>query len=128
MEEAFRSLLLATAGVTALVGSRVDWGARPQGSAFPAIALHLVSDVNGHTLDGPETMREARVQVDCWAETYAGAVALGRAVRAALDGHRGGDFLGVFLANMRDGREGGTDSADRPFRISLDFLVTSTTS
>lgn len=123
MEEAFRALLLASSGVTALVSGRVNWGTHPQGQPLPGVVLNVISDTNGHLINAPETLTLARVQVDCWAPTYASAKALGRAARAALDGHRGGKFLGVFLAGARDGREGGTNEADRPFRVSLDFLV-----
>ncbi|MBI6628327.1 DUF3168 domain-containing protein [Pontibaca salina] len=123
MEKEFRALLLADSGVSALVGTRIDWGARPQGAPLPAIVLHTVSDVSGHTLDGPWALTTGRVQVDCYADSYGAAKALGRAVRAALDGTRSGNINAVFYQNSRDGREGGTNEADRPFRVSMDFLV-----
>jgi len=44
-------------------------------------------------------------------------------VRAVLDGYSGGGFQGVFLAGSRDTREGGTNEAERPFRVSLDFIT-----
>jgi hypothetical protein len=127
MEEAFRALLLASGEVTALAGTRVNWGAHPQGHALPGIVLNVVSDAEGHTLQGPDGLSEGRVQVDCYALTYREAKLLARAARAALDGASGGGFQGVFLAGTRDGREGGTNEADRPFRVSMDFMVHFTT-
>ncbi len=93
-----------------------------QGTALPAVVLHLISHPGEHTLDGPMTQTTARVQVDCWGLSFAAAKALGRAVRAALDGHRGGGFQGILYANARDDSEG-DDGADRLFRTSLDFTV-----
>lgn len=123
MEEDVRTLLLADGGVSAIVGTRINWGAHPQGASMPAIVLTAVSNVSGHTLDGPWAMSDGRVQVDCYADTYSSAKALGRAVRTALDGYAGGTINAVFFENAQDGREGGTNEAERPFRMSLDFFV-----
>jgi len=123
MEEALRAILLATSGVTALVGTRVNWGGHPQGLALPAIVLTVISDNLGHRLNGPDGLAQGRVQVDCYAGTYGAAKLLSRAVLAALDSYRGGNFSGVFHAGSRDGREGGTNEADRPFRVSIDFMT-----
>lgn len=123
MEEQFRAILLASSGVTALVGTRINWGAIPQGSSMPAIVLNTISQNNGHTMQGPDGLQEARVQVDIYGTTYGATKALSRAVLAALDGYSGGNFQGIFHAGTRDGREGGTNEADRPFRVSTDFMT-----
>lgn len=122
MEEALLALLLASSGVTALVSGRVDWGVRPQGSALPAVALHLISGGRDLTLDGPGH-REARVQVDCWASDFGGAVTLGRAVETALSGHRDTNFQAVLLLNEGSDSEDGIPGAGRLFRRRLDFFV-----
>lgn len=123
MEEALRALLLASPGVTALAGPRVNWGAHPQGAAGPYVVLYVVDDLEAHSMRGPSRLTQGRVQADCYAPIYASAKALSRAVRAALDGHRDDNFGGVFLAGTRDSREGGANEAERPFRVSLDFLT-----
>ncbi|MCH2248268.1 MAG: DUF3168 domain-containing protein [Cognatishimia sp.] len=123
MEEQLRALLRSDAGVTAICGQRVNFGEHPQGQDFPALVLNTISQTNGHTLQGPDGLEKARVQVDCIALTYGEARRLSRAVVALLDGHRGGQFSGVFSAGNRAGREGGSNEADRPFRVSLDFLT-----
>src|SRR3989304_2505917 len=113
MEEAFRALLVAASAGTALApAARINWGAHPQGAALPAIVLTVIGDAESHTLAGPDGLSQGRVQVDCYAASYKAAKQLARAVRAALDGYRGGNFSGVFLAASRDGREGGTNEAD----------------
>lgn len=123
MEEEFRAALLASAAVTAYVGNRIDWGARVQGKALPAVVLYVIDDSEASTYTHPSGLSQGRVQVDCYAETYKDAKLLSRAVREVLDGYVGGGFLGIFHAGTRDGREGGSNEATRPFRVSLDFLT-----
>ena len=123
MKEELRALLLDNAGVSGIVGTRVDWGARPQGAALPAVVLYTISETPGYHLTGADALDVARVQVDCLASKFAGATLLSRAVIAALGGYRGGGFRGVFHLSTRDDREGGANEADRPFRVSLDFNV-----
>lgn len=123
MEEQFRTALLSDSGVSSVVGSRISWGARAQGGATPALVLHLISDGEQHTQTGRDGLSVARVQVDCHGSTYAQATMASRAVRAALDGYRGGIFQGVFLVSRRNGREGGSNEADRPFLLQLDFII-----
>jgi hypothetical protein len=123
MEAAFRAALLASAGVTALAGSRVNWLSHPQSDALPAVVLTVVSDAEGYTLDGRNGLSQGRVQVDCYAMAYKAARDLAAAVRAALSGYRGGDFRLIEHVATRDFREGGTDEAERPYRVSMDFLT-----
>jgi hypothetical protein len=123
MEETLRAILLATAGVTALSGNRIDFGANAQGAVYPRIVMFTISDNEAHNLQGPDGHSVGRVQVDCHALTYGQSKQLSRAVRAVLDGYSGGGFQGVFLAGSRDTREGGSNEAERPFRVSLDFIT-----
>lgn len=123
MEELLRARLLAAPAVAAICGNRVNWGAHPQGAGWPGVILYRVSGAEGATLVGPDGLEIARVQADCIALTYAQAVALARAVVAALNGWRAGEIRAVIHAATRDGREGGTNEAERPFRMSLDFIT-----
>lgn len=123
MEEALRARLLATVAVTAICGTRIDWGAHPQGQAWPALVLARIGGVEGATLTGRDGLDAGRVQIDAWAADYATAKALGRAVVVALHCLRTGGFLGVFHETTREGREGGSNEVDRPYRVSLDFMV-----
>ena len=101
MEEALRAALLADAGVAALVGRRVSWGARPQSSLLPAVILHNVSSPMTHTLRGRVGMTGHLVQIDCWGGSYAQAKALARAVTAALDALKA-EPLQAFPESARD--------------------------
>ncbi|WP_065328178.1 tail completion protein gp17 [Tritonibacter mobilis] len=118
-----RAILRASAPVAALCANRVDWGARPQGDDYPAIALHQVGGTQGHTLQGTDGLFQGRVQVDCYALHYSEARTLAQAVKLTLDGYRQDGFRGVFLMEDRDTSERGSNEADRPCRVSLDFFV-----
>lgn len=81
MEKALRARIMAAAPV---VGTRVYWGIRPQGSALPAIVLTTVSDNRTQHMKGFDTYQAKRVQVDCYATTYEQAVDLREAVIAEV--------------------------------------------
>lgn len=129
MEEALTQFLLAQAGLTALVGTspaRVTWGRRAQGSPLPAVVLHVISRTHGYTMAGDTGTRPQRIQVDCWAATYAAAKAVARQVTAALSGAKttvgAVEFLGGFKESERDSFEQG-EGADVLHRCSMDFII-----
>ncbi|SNT43578.1 Protein of unknown function [[Luteovulum] sphaeroides subsp. megalophilum] len=122
MEEDLRALLLGAPAITALAGTRINFGRHPQGDPLPALVLTTVSDREGLTLDGPDGLQRARVQIDCYAASYGEAKRLSRAVRDLLHGHAGGGFRALILEAARD--LGAPEAPGRPFRVSLDFLVT----
>jgi hypothetical protein len=129
MEEALTTHLLAQAGLTALVGTspaRVTWGRRAQGSALPAVVLHVISRTPQYTMAGDTGSRPQRIQVDCWGATYGAAKAVARQVTDALSGARttvgSVDFLGSFKESERDSFEQG-EGADALNRISMDFII-----
>lgn len=123
MEEEIRAVLLASSGVTALAGTRVDFGGNPQGSPMPRVCLWTISDFDGLNITGPDGFFQGRVQADCYGATYSAAKGLARAVIAALNGYAGGGLQLVTLIGTRDTREGGANEAERPFRTSLDFAT-----
>lgn len=83
-QQALRQRLLDDVTVAGLAGTRVDWGARPQGSALPAVVLVLVSDARPQHMKDFQQLRESRVQADCYAAKQADAAALREAVISAL--------------------------------------------
>ncbi|MDB6177935.1 DUF3168 domain-containing protein [Paracoccus sp. Z330] len=123
MEEALRAMLLADGTISSVVGGRVDWGEGMQGADLPAIVMQVVSSENQHSMQGPDGLFQSRVQIDAYAQNYGAAKRLQRAVLAALDGYHGGPMQGVFHAGSREGREAGTNEAERPYRVSMDFMT-----
>jgi hypothetical protein len=127
MEEAIIAKLLATSAVASLADARVYPGSRPQGSALPAVVFNRIDGAPLYADDGEAGIAQARVQIDCWAESYSDAKGLARAVNAghsAFAGEAGGtQFLSIFTDAERDLREAGSNAAEYPFRTSIDFIV-----
>lgn len=71
-------------GASTTAGNRVYWVDRPQASLLPAVTLQIISDFRPQHLKGFDQTRDTRVQIDCWAATYAAAIALKEAVLAAV--------------------------------------------
>lgn len=127
MEEALIARLLADSGLSALVSTRIHPGSLPQGATLPALVITRIGGAPQYADEGETGLNEARVQVDCWADTYSQAKLTARAVVASLSAFTGTVGTTVFnqimLENERDIREGGGNAAEYPFRTSLDFAV-----
>lgn len=126
MEEDFTALLRGASAVTDLVAAAsINWGSHPQTRDWPGIVLNTIINAEGLTLEGGDGLFQGRVQVDCYAATMTQAKAMSRAIVARLHGHADSKFSLIQHVGTRDGREGGSQSnvADRPFRVSLDFLT-----
>jgi hypothetical protein len=105
METALRARLKADAGVSALVGSRIDWSVRPQGSSTPCVVLTTIADDRDQHFQGFATYRPTRLQIDCYAATKAVAVSLREAVIAAVvpeATQSGVTFLRAFINTVLD--------------------------
>ena len=125
MEQALITLLSGHTALTALVGNRISWVLRPQGDDLPAIVLHQISGQPDRTFSGQSGLYQSRIQLDCYALSYATSLQVSRAVEAAIAVRRGFignvNFQGLFIDAVRSGVEDlGTDNI---FSTSLDLLV-----
>ena len=123
--EAIVTLLEASAAVTALVGDRITPEWRKQGDPLPALTVAEVSAVRSDELLAAFSLTASRIQVDCWAGSYAQAKALSRAVRDTLD-QQSGIIAGVQVEriSLSDFRDLGEKTGDKSIRrVSLDFNV-----
>jgi hypothetical protein len=126
MEAALIARLLATAGVTALVSTRINWKRRPQAEPLPAIVLHVVSRIPDVTHGGRSGLIVSRVQVDCWGATFGSAKAVARAVENALTAQTFTQGSVRFDAILIDSeRDDTTDETTPLFRTSLDLMIQS---
>lgn len=127
LEAAFIGLLLADASITAVVGQRVHPVFRTQGEALPAIVCTRISGQPGYADDGEIGLETARMQVDCWGETYGAAKGLADIVRARLSAFEGVfsgvNFSYIMLDEVRDLREIGSNQPEYLFRVAMDFIV-----
>jgi len=127
IEEGLYARLSGTAGVTALVSTRIYPMAIPQDITLPAIAYQRISGLRIPEHDGPSGLATGRVQFTCQGTSYSSAKAVATAVRAALDCYSGAITVGAgsvtvescFLQNEYDGFELETESRT----VRLDFLI-----
>jgi hypothetical protein len=106
-EDAMVARLTAHAGVTALAGTRVYPLVIPQEAPLPAIRYARITTFRPQVMSEETGTAEIMLQLDSYATTYAGAKALGNAVRAALTrwrqaGTYGVDILDCWLESEQD--------------------------
>lgn len=127
MEAALIGVLLADPAITNAVGQRVYPLQRPQGSDYPSIVSTRISGQPLYDDDGEVGLQNARVQVDSFGRTYTEAKDLAQLVRARLSAfsglHAGINFSYIMLDEERDLNEGGSNAAEYPVRVAMDFIV-----
>lgn len=119
MKTALRARLLTA--LSATVGTRVDWGLRPQGKGLPAVTLNVISDPRDYHMGGADRTQQYRVQVDCYGATYAAANTVRDAVITCLEA-AAGDFQASFVMDQRDYSE--RLDAGEVHQASADFKIT----
>ncbi len=119
---------MAALPVNSLVAGRVYWVDRPQSSALPAISMQMVSDERPQHMTGFDGLNMARVQIDCWANSYASVRALAEASLDAVVGavtSNGIRFERAFTDSIRD--LGERTETQFVHRTSLDLIFHHTT-
>ncbi len=61
----------------------------PEIAVAPYITYRRSSTQRERNMSGPTGQAKPQFEINCWATTYSGAIALAGAVRAAVDGHDG---------------------------------------
>lgn len=82
-------VLSATAGVTALVSTRIYPDMAPQNVTFPYIVFQKLQTQPTDTKEGVSKLDKILVQVDCYSNNYDNAHSLAAAIRTALDRYTG---------------------------------------
>lgn len=86
--DALYTLLTSDDDVEAIVGLKVYPNRAGENAEAPFIVFQRISGERVHSLSGPSGLARPRYQIDAYAAAYEDAVALGDAVRAAIDGYR----------------------------------------
>jgi hypothetical protein len=119
-----RDALKAAPTVNDPVGGRIYRDERPQGDPLPAIVIQLISDPRPLTFSGLQSVRRARLQVDCLATRRGVADDLAEAVIAAIDGRALAALPEVESARVVDVRnDSSRDSPATTFRTAIDVMV-----
>ncbi len=119
-----RDALKAAPTVSEPVGGRIYRDERPQDDPLPAIVILLVSDPRPRTFSGPQSVRRARLQIDCLARSRGVADELAEAVINAVDGHALAALPTVESARVVDTRnDSSRDSPATTFRTAIDVMV-----
>ena len=79
----FRAVLIANAGLTALVGARIAVNAVPQGSVYPLVVF-VSSDNREYGLDNTLHGTEVTYDVQCYGKNTAEAAAVADEVEEAI--------------------------------------------
>lgn len=118
------ALLTGDSGVAALIATRMYPVELPEGEQLPALLYRFVGGKSSPTLT-TSGMQRARVQFDCFGDTYDDASSLRAAVVGALNGYVGTLADGTELQNA-DVMGPGTDFFDddpRSFRCMVEFYL-----
>lgn len=126
MEADLTTWLLADTALTALVGTRINWGARVQLEALPAIRCLLVSPGVTYTHGGPTGLTSPRVQMDCFGATPESVTELRNALADRMHEIRSGlsgGLKGAFIAADRHSEPEDLGGGNMVFRRIVDFFV-----
>jgi hypothetical protein len=105
---ALRTLLLADAGIAALVVARVYPTVLPQGQKLASIVYTRISGQTDYKMEGASGYVASRMQIAAWAPTVDAASALANKVKDCLSGFSGavGDpsvfIQGAFCTDERE--------------------------
>jgi hypothetical protein len=129
IEQALTAKLINTAAISTLVSTRCHPLRLPDTAALPAIVYTEVSAPTYATHDesSSNALTRARYQIDAWATTYAGAVALGLAIWTALEGFSGivtsGADTFTIQSCLRSDKRTNNDAETALYWVSQDFIL-----
>jgi hypothetical protein len=83
IDEAFYAKVIATAGLTAIIGTRCYPKFVPQHASYPCIVFDSDLEQRGRSNAGVNKLNRAAIHVTCWAATETAAQALGAALVTA---------------------------------------------
>lgn len=129
IEEGLVYKLSTTAGIIALVSTRVYNIRIPQGATLPCITITRISTPRLHTHDSSGSAGTAypRIQIDAWGTTHSNVKAIANAIRAALNGYKGTITSGadtvVVQGALTDDETIEFDPETELYRSRTDYIV-----
>lgn len=115
--------MLLTDLLASVAGGKRYWLRAPQGTKPPYVVMQRISGIRDYHMQGASGLVTSRVQIDCYATTYAGVKATARSVVNALSGRRVGIIQGIFIDSERDLPAADAGEVTNLFRTSIDIMV-----
>ncbi len=124
IETALQAHLITHPGLSALVGTRVYPTQLPGNVTLPAVTYQRISTTPTQHRSHAEHGR-IRLQIDGWATTYGGTVALREQIRDAMATFTRPANPRVDVALLQDDRDLREPDSER-WRVSMDYFLFST--
>ena len=111
--------LIAHPGVMAFIGTRLFPLVAPEGVAKPFCTYQKISNARAYTFSKTSPVSRARIQLDCWGDSYSQVKGLASEISTALEAWDSTEILTAQQQNESDGYEPDT----KLFRVSVDFFI-----
>jgi hypothetical protein len=125
LETDLRTHILASSGLSALIGTRLYPDRLPQNATLPAVVYQEVSSVPvDHVHGAAGRLVRSRYQFTVWAATRASAKTIDEAIRARIDG-TGRSTIGTTAihAILRQERVSGWDFDADDDHVATDYYI-----
>ena len=125
IEKRIVALLLADAGVSALIGTKIAPVVLRVETGMPCLVYRRLDGQPEYTLAGRAGWRTVTVQIACWDGDYTDAKTLAEAVRDALDAYSEIDSAGsirfISVADGADEYQGDLDAYAAVVVLTIDY-------
>lgn len=115
--------LLADAGLSALIGDRLYPLVIDEDNDGDCLTYQVVSDPSEITHSGQNTFSHPRIQFDCYGSTYAAALAVANALKAATAGYKGSMGSVNVQASFIDDHRDDYDDVLELYRMIVDAII-----
>jgi hypothetical protein len=126
IEQAILTKLLATSGLTDLIGERIYYVKAPQDVGIPYVVFFKVSGAREHSHDGASGLARPRFQFSCFSETYYEAKQIAEQIQSALQAYSGtmGGAGGVEVgASFYDNETDMYEEDTKLYHIAVDYMI-----
>ena len=121
--QALYTQLSGTAGLTALVSTRIYPDLMPQSPTLPAVVYQMISNVREERHGGQTGDARPRFQITCWASTALAAAAVATQVRLAVMAMSGTVAAVVIVGVWNAGENRGYEPDTLRYYAAIDFFV-----
>jgi hypothetical protein len=125
LESNLHTIITTAPSFTALAGTRLYPVLLPEEPTLPAATYQRISTTREYTTTGPVALNRVRIQLDCWADTYAQVKQLQAAILAILEDRSPYTSAGIDSITLITATDGYEQDA-RIYRVSMDFYIYAT--